>query len=243
MGHSIPVDRSVPAGRNAYIPKYKFSYRRGDRWEPIPSERVRFQGTVFTITGPLVDMANDGFNLRAERVETVNIRSFLKDLNVQMTWIRTIVTDRAFGPETGQPTATWELPFSPFQTAPSLPPLLGMKMFFGSDILENRAGKPVVVEIEFGFELDGKLVEEPKDDYEMQLTYRASDSWRVVYDKSEKYNACTFASLDTDEEGHLRDSKRKIRIELDPRTQLPGLHRSVVAGSNNWLRQDDALCS
>ena len=206
---------------------------------PFPSERVRFQGTVFTITGPLVDMANDGFNLRAERVETVNIRSFLKDLNVQMTWIRTIVTDLAFGPETGAatPQPTWELPFSPFQTAPSLPPLLGMKMFFGSDILENRAGKPVVVEIEFGFELDGKLVEEPKDDYEMQLTYRASDSWRVVYDKSEKYNACTFASLDTDEEGHLRDSKRKIRIELDPRTQLRGLHRSVVAGSEtNWLR-------
>jgi hypothetical protein len=233
------VDRSISAGGNAYIPRYKWTYRRGNHWEEIPSDRVRYQGTVVILTGPFIDMANDGFNLRAERVETVNVRSFIKDLNLQLTWIRPITVNLAFGPETGAslPQPTWELPFTPFQTAMTLPPLLGMKMFMGTDLLENRAGKSVVMEIEFGFELDGKLVEEPKEQYEFQLTYRASDSWRVVYSKDELYNACTFATLDSDDEGYLRDARRKVRIEMDPKKQLRGLHRSNIAGRETcWLR-------
>lgn len=233
------VDRSISAGRGAYVPRYKWSYRRGEQWEVVPAERVRYQGTTVILTGPFSDMANDGFNLRAERVETVNVRGFLEDLKTQLTWLRPIEVALAFGPDStaAAPLPTWELPAAPFQPAPTLPALVGMKFFVGSDLFENRAGKTVVLELEFGFELDGFLVEEPIDAYHMQLTYRASDSWRVVYDKAGTYNECTFATLDQDEEGPLRASRRKIRLEIDPKKQLRGLHRAAVGLRETcWLR-------
>jgi hypothetical protein len=233
------VDRSIGAGRNAYVPRYKWSYRRGEQWEVIPADRVRYQGTTVILTGPFSDMANDGYNLRAERIETVNTRGFIKDLNVQLTWLRPIEVHLASGPESSgaAPLPTWELPAAPFQPGPNLPVLVGMKFFIGSDLFENRAGKTVIVEVEFGFELDGFMVEEPIDLYHMQLTYRASDSWRVVYDRAGVYNECTFASLDPDEDGPLRAARRKIRLEIDPKKQLRGLHRADVAGRETcWLR-------
>jgi hypothetical protein len=233
------VDRSIAAGRNAYIPRYKWSYRRGEQWEVLPAERVRYQGTSVILTGPFSDMANDGFNLRAERIETVNIRGFLPELNVDVTWLRPIEVNLAYGPETAAaaPLPTWELPATPFQPLPNLPCLVGMKFFIGSDLFENRAGTAVMVEIEFGFELDGFMVEEPLDQYHMQLTYRAADSWRVVFDKQGTYNECTFASLDTDEEGPLRAARRKIRLEIDPKKQLRGLSRAEVGLRETcWLR-------
>jgi hypothetical protein len=229
----------VPAGRNAYLPKYKWSYRRGESWDTIPAERVRYQGTSVILTGPFSDMANDGYNLRAERIETVNIRAFLQDLNIQLTWLRPIEVHLAAGPDStaAAPMPTWELPAAPFQPAPTLPAMVGMKFFIGSDLFENRAGKEVIVEIEFGFELDAFMVEEPLDLYHMQLTYRASDSWRVVHDKAGTYNECTFASLDPDEEGPLRAARRKIRLEIDPKKQLRGLHRAAVGLTETcWLR-------
>ncbi|MFK7929755.1 MAG: baseplate J/gp47 family protein [Myxococcota bacterium] len=233
------VDRSISAGRGAYVPRYKWTYRRGEAWEVIPPERVRYQGTSIILTGPFSEMANDGYNLRAERIETVNIRGFLKDLNVQMTWLRPIEVNLAFGPETSaaQAVPVWELPVAPFQPALTLPALVGMKFFVGSDLFENRAQTPVIIELEFGFELDGFMVEEPLDQYHMQLTYRATDSWRVVYDKAGKYNECTFADLDADEDGPLKASRRKIRLEIDPKKQLRGLHRATLSQRETcWLR-------
>lgn len=233
------VDRSLPAGRNAYLPKYKWSYRRGERWDVIPSDRVRYQGTSVILTGPFNEMASDGYNLRAERIETVNIRSFIENLSLDMTWVRPIVINLAYGPETGAaaPIPTWELPTLPFQPAPTLPPLLGMKFFIGSDLFENRAGKAVVIELEVGFDLDSTLIEEPKDLYHMQVTYRAADTWRVVYDREEKFAECTFASLDQDPEGALRAARRKIRLTLDPKKQLRGMHRAIIGGMETcWLR-------
>lgn len=233
------VDRSVPAGRNAYIPRYKWSYRRGETWEVLPATRVRYQGTSVILTGPFSDMANDGFNLRAERIETVNIRGFLEDLNVDVTWLRPIEVHLGRGPESKSVEAlpSWELPATPFQSGPNLPCLVGMKFFIGSDLFENRAGTPVFLEIEFGFELDGFMVEEPLDQYHMQLTYRAADSWRVVFDKQGTYNECTFATLDSDEEGPLRAARRKIRLEIDPKKQLRGLSRAKIGLRETcWLR-------
>ena len=231
------VDRSMPAGRGAYLPRYRFTYRRGDLWEVIPAERVRYQDTSVILTGPLTDMASDGYNLRAERVETVFVRGFVPELALEMTWLRPVELSLGFGPETGAASQipTWELPCLPFQPAPTLPPLLGMKFFIGSDLFENRAQKPVMIELEVGFELDAEAFEEPKDLYRLQFCYRAADTWRVVYDPDGSYNSFTFADLDP--EGALEPFKRKIRITLDPKTQLKGLHRSVIAQrETTWLR-------
>ncbi len=231
------VDRSLPAGRSAYLPRYRWTYRRGEQWEEIPMERVLYQGTSVVITGPLSDMATDGFNLRAERIETVNIRSFIPDLDLELVWMRPVELTLGFGPDSGavMPIPTWELPALPFQTAPTLPPLLGMKFFIGSDLFENRAQKPVMIELEVSFDIDGEDIEEPRDKYTMQLTYRATDTWRVVYTPEGTFTEFTFADLD--EEGALEYGKRKIRILINPREQLKSVHRSVIAGKETaWLR-------
>ena len=38
---------------------------------------------------------------------------------------------------------------------------MGMKLFIGSDLFDNRAERPVMVEIDLSFEIDGEAVEEP----------------------------------------------------------------------------------
>ncbi len=231
------VDRSLPAGRNAYFPKYRFSYRRGEQWDIIESDRVRYQGTSILVAGPFSDMATDGYNLRAERMETVNLRALVPELELEASWVRPVITHLAFGPESNA--AAYldlpSLPQMPFQIATTLPPLLGMKFFVGSDVLENRAQRPVLLEIEVGFEYDGNFIEDPKDAYHLQLTYRAADTWRVVHTEDDKFSEFTFAKLDP--EGALQANRRKIRILLDPKEQLKGLFRSVVAGrETTWLR-------
>lgn len=231
------VDRSMPAGRNSYLPRYRWLYRRGEQWEVIPNERIRYQGTAVVITGPLNEMASDGYNLRAERVETVFVRGFLPDLELEMTWLRPVEVSLAGGPETGAaiPIATFELPATPFQPAPTMPAMLGMKFFIGSDLFENRAQKAIVVELEIGFEYNSNLVEDMKDLYRLQLCYRAADSWRVVYTAEGKYNDFTFADLEPD--GAEEPGRRKIVLRLDPKEQLKGLHRAIIAGTETtWLR-------
>ena len=47
------------------------------------------------------------------------------------------------------------------------------------------------------------MVPEMKDAYHMQVTYRAADGWRVIHDTEDRYAECTFAMLDSDEEGAL----------------------------------------
>ncbi|MEQ1502468.1 MAG: baseplate J/gp47 family protein [Myxococcota bacterium] len=231
------IDRSMPAGRNAYFPRYRFSYRKGEAWEVVAAERVRFQGTAIVLTGPFTDMATDGYNLRAERLETVFLRALMPNLEIEATWLRPVVLYLAAGPETGAaaPIDLPSLPAAPFQPAPTLPPLVGMKLFVGADVLDNRAQRPVMVEIEVGFEFDGELTEEPKDAYHLQLTYRAADTWRVVHTEDGKYAKFTFADLDP--EGALEPTRRKIRIFLDPKENLKGLFRSEIAGiETSWLR-------
>lgn len=231
------VDRSMPAGRNSYLPRYRWLYRRGEQWEVIPNERIRYQGTTVVLTGPLNEMAADGYNLRAERVETIFVRGFLQDLELEMTWLRPVEVSLASGPETGAAIAiqNFELPATPFQQAPTLPAMLGMKFFIGSDLFENRAQKPIVMELEIGFEYEGGPVEELKDLYKLQLSYRAADSWRVIYTAEGTYNEFTFADLDP--EGADEPGRRKITFRFDPREQLRGLHRSIIAGTETtWLR-------
>jgi hypothetical protein len=63
-----------------------------------------------------------------------------------------------------------EGPWSPFQISPVLPPTIGRKLFIGSDVFENRKGAPVVLEIEVGFEMNGEVIAEPDDLYQLQLS-------------------------------------------------------------------------
>ncbi len=231
------VDRSMPAGRNSYFPRYRWSYRKGDSWEVVPTDRVRFQGTTIVLTGPFNDMATDGYNLRAERIETVHLRSVVPSLEIESTWLRPVVVHAAAGTDStaAAPVELHELPQLPFQPAPTLPPLLGMKFYVGSDVLDNRSRRPVMLELEVSFEMDGEPVEEPTDSYAMQFTYRAVDTWRVVHSDDGKYANFTFADIDP--EGALLPGKRKIRIFIDPKENLPNLFRSTVGIQESvWLR-------
>ncbi len=231
------VDRSLPAGRNAYFPRFRFSYRRGEQWEVIPAERVRYQDTSIVLTGPFTEMASDGYNFRAERIETIHMLGLIPELELELTWLRPVEIHLAAGPETDAANYfhTHQLPQVPWQPAQTLPPLLGMKFFVGSDLFENRAQKPVLLEIEVGFELEGKPIPEPKDDYQLQLTYRAADTWRVVHDDDGTFSSFTFADLDP--EGAQFPDRRRIRILLDPKKQLRGIFRAIVAEREScWLR-------
>ncbi len=231
------VDRGLPAGRNGYLPAYRWSYRRGETWEPIVDDQVRMGGTTAIITGPLTDMATDGFNLRAERIETVFLRGLCPDLEVDLAWKRPVEIDMYVGddPRRLERMLLDESPWSPFQINPALIPTIGRKWYIGSDLFENRAQKPILVEIEVGFEVNGEPVEEPVDDYLLQLTYRAGDNWRVVWSKKKEYAGFTFGTLDA--EGAKKPGRRRIRLVLNPKTQLKGLARHTVGERDStWIR-------
>ena len=231
------VDRNVAAGRTSYLPRYRWSYRRGESWEEIPKDRVRVEGTMLIITGPLTDMASDGFNLRGERIETVFVRGFCGDLDVEMTWLRPVEVSLFQGEsrDRAEPLEVSEAPWSPFQINPAIPPTIGRRFFIGSDLFENRRQASVLVELEVGFEMNGELVEEPEKLYRLQLTYRAEDSWRVVWTEDKIYSGFTFADLDAD--GAKRAARRRVRLVIDPKTQLRGLSRYTVGESETtWLR-------
>lgn len=231
------VDRGVPAGRNSYLPRYRWTYRRGETWEEIPRERVRTEGTMMIITGPLTDMASDGFNLRAERVEVAFLRGLAPDLELDLNWIRPVEVDMYQGDDPRRVTRLLpgEAPWSPFQIATVIAPTIGRRMYIGSDLFENRRQAPVLVELEVGFEMNGELIEEPDDKYSLQLTYKAEDNWRVVWSEDKIYAGFRFSDLDPD--GAKRKARRKIRIVLDPKTQLKGLERHTVGDTETtWLR-------
>jgi hypothetical protein len=231
------VDHGLPTGRDGYFPRYRWSYRRGERWVDIRPDRVELVGASWVITGPLVDMAVDGANLRAERVEEVHVEGILPELRASLMWRRPISVHLAAGPEDGAATPIRgdALPAEPFQTMPSLPALLGMKFYFGTDLLANRTRRPVLLELDVGFERDGELVEEPVDAYHLQLTYRTESGWQVVHHETLSLSRFTFSTLDPD--GARRPERRALRLLLDPRTQLDGLIRSVTAGQETcWLR-------
>ncbi|MCB9776970.1 MAG: baseplate J/gp47 family protein [Alphaproteobacteria bacterium] len=231
------VDRGVPAGRNSYLPRYRWYYRRGETWEEIPRERVRTEGTMVVITGPLTDMATDGFNLRAERIEVAYVQGLIPELELELDWVRPVEVALYAGddPRRVERQLIDEAPWSPFQISPLIAPTIGRRLYIGSDLFENRRQAPVLVELEIGFEMNGELVEEKKDLYSMQLTYRAEDNWRVVWSEDKLFADFTFSDLDPD--GAKRKAKRKIRLTLDPKTQLKGLARHKVSDTETtWLR-------
>ena len=231
------VDRGVRAGRNRYLPDYRWYFRRGEIWEEIPLDQVRMDTASVTIVGPLPDMASDGFNLRAERIQTVFLQKLIPGLELDLNWIRPVEQHLKAGddPRRLADLLEGEGPWSPFQISPVIPPTIGRKLYVGSDLFENRRQQTVLLELEIGFEMNGELVEEPADLYALQLTYRAEDSWRVVWTEDKVYSKFTFSTLD--EEGAKRAARRRVRISLDPKTQLKGLARHTVGETETtWLR-------
>ncbi len=231
------VDRGIPTGRQGYLPAYRWYFRRGEDWEGIPSERVRSNGTNTVITGPLTDMASDGFNLRAERIEAVDVRRLCRDLELDLHWIRPVECVLLAGDD---PRRLEELPrddppWSPFQIAPLIPPTIGRRLYIGSDLFGNRQQSPVLLELEVCFEMNGEPVLEPEEDYLLQLTYRAADNWRVLWSEDLRFAGFTFAQLDPD--GAVKPGRRRIRLVIDPKTQLRDLFRHTVGGvESTWLR-------
>jgi len=233
------VNRDMPAGRSGYLPSYRWSYRRGESWEEIPRERIRVEGTLVQLTGPLNDMATDGFNLRAERIEAVNIRALTRDLDLSLEWVRPVEKVMFAGEDKNiaQPLENGEAPWSPFQLSPSIQPTIRRKLFLGSDLFSNRRKEAVEVELEFGFEMNGDLLAEPTDKYRLQLTYRAEDSWRVVWTENKEFAGFVFADLEADPVDAERAAKRRLTLTFDPNTNLRGLSPYDIGGvETSWLR-------
>jgi hypothetical protein len=232
------VDHGLPTGRKSYFPLYRWSYRRGDRWIPIRRDRVESQGATIVISGPLTDMATDGFNLRAERAEVLHLEGLLPGMQSEIVWRRPIDLHLASGPDDDGAAfiQNTSLPVNPFQPLATLPAMLGMKFYLGSDLLANRMRSTVVLELEIGFEREGELVEEPVQDYHLQLTYRTAEGWQVVHPLGDlDWTRFTFSDLDPDGAGEAQ--RRRVRIVIDPREQLAGLARAVVATRDtHWLR-------
>ena len=231
------IDRRLPAGRSSYLPRYRWYYRRREGWEEIPRERVRAEGTVVVITGPLTDMSTDGFNIRAERIETVHLMGFMPGLDVDLSWVRPIEVDMFAGddPRRLERLLPGEGPWSPFQMSPIIPPTIARKWFIGSDLFLNRKKMPVLVEIDIAFEMNGTAIPEPESLYLLQLTYRADDNWRVVWSEDKMFTGFTFAQIDP--EGAKQAGVRTIRLVLDPETQLKGRARHEVGGRETaWIR-------
>lgn len=231
------VDRGVRAGRNRMLPDYRWYFRRGDAWEEIAADQVRMDTSSVTLIGPLPDMASDGFNLRAERIQTVFLNNLVPNLELDLNWIRPVEQHLFAGDDVRRADSLLpgEGPYSPFQMSPIIPPTIGRKLYIGSDLFENRRQEPVTMELEIGFETNGELIEEPEDLYALQMTYRAEDSWRVVWTKDKRFSKFTFSVLDKD--GAKRAARRRIRVTLNPKTQLKGLARfEMNKVETTWLR-------
>lgn len=233
----VLIDRGLPAGRAGYLPQYRWYYRRGEGWEEVPRDRVQTERTVVQIIGPLTDMATDGYNLRAERIETVFVQGFVPELELDLAWVRPIEIDMFVGEDPRRLDALLidEGPWSPFQLSPLLPPTIGRRWYVGSDLFENRRKAPVIIEVDVAFEMNGTPIPEPTELYLLQLTYRAEDNWRVVWSEDKIYSGFTLGMLDPD--GAKKAEVRTVRLKLDPTTQLRGLARHEVNGrETTWIR-------
>lgn len=231
------VDRGMPAGRDGYFPRYRFSMRQGERWVRIPEGRVRQQGSSFVITGPLLDLATDGVNLRAERTETVFLRAMVPDLGIEATWLRPVEVHLAAGSgvANAERLERASLPVHPFEPALGLPAAMGMKLYVGSELFTSDTRRPVAVELDVSFEVDGELIPEPLEQYHLQLTYRTRDAWRVVPTGDDQFSRFTFADLEPSGAG--APGRRRVRFVLDPSAHLQGAVRATVAGIEaSWLR-------
>lgn len=232
------IDRGMSAGKSSYLPKYRWYYRRGDTWEEIPSDRVRMERTTTIITGPLTDMSVEGVNLRAERIEIVNLQTLCQDLDVEVSWVRPVRVHVASGenPRDVSLLEMTERPWEPYQYNAAIPPSIGRKFFFGSDLFLNRKEKNIVVEIDYSFQMNGEDIEEPIDLYALQLSYRAEDSWRVVRSDDKRFSKCTLNTL-SPKAADLSTGVATVTFELSPSEDLRGIAvENIETIETAWLR-------
>ena len=232
------IDRGMSAGKSSYLPRYRWYYRRGESWEEIPMERVRMERTTIVITGPLTDMAVEGVNIRAERIEVVNLQTLCQDLDLDVSWVRPVQVFTASGENVNDMTLLepTDRPWEPYQYNASIPPSIGRKFYIGSDILLNRREKKVKIEIDYSFQLNGEDIEEPTDLYALQFSYRAEDSWRVVRSKDKRFSKCTLNQLPS-KKAKVKAGLSTITLELSPPKDLPGLATQEIQQIETaWLR-------
>ena len=231
------VNRSMGAGRSEYFPKYRWYYRRGDVWEVIPESQVRMQQTNIYIEGPLTDMASEGINLRAERIETVDMARLCREFELEVQWVRGVERTLLAGEavKTLQPLSGDDKPWDPFQINPNIPPTIGRKVFIGSDLLVNRRKERVTVEITYSFEMNGEPVEEPVDSYALQLSYRADDAWRIVNSKDKLFTKFQFNKM---QDGQApRSGVQSVVFHLDPSDHIRDIAPFELKGhTSGWLR-------
>lgn len=231
------VNRSMGAGRSDYFPNYRWYYRRGEVWEEIPANQVRMQQTNIYIEGPLTDMASEGINLRAERIETVDMSRLCRDFELDVQWVRTVNRSLLSGENVKQLTALSgdDRPWDPFQINPNIPPTIGRKIFIGSDLLVNRKKERVTVEVTYSFEMNGEPVEEPVDSYAMQLAYRADDAWRIVNSQDKIFTKFQFNKL---QDGQApRSGVQTVVFHLDPNEHIRDIAPFELNGeTSGWLR-------
>jgi hypothetical protein len=231
------VDRGFPAGKNSYLPRYRWSYRRGEMWEEIPEEQIRIERTEVEILGPLPNMAIDGVNFRAERVETVNIKGLCHNFELDMTWTRPVEISLLQGddPKRLETISLGDVPLDPFQITANFPPTIGRKLYIGSDVFNNKRQEKIAIELEYAFEMNGDFVPEPIENYALQLCYRAKDSWRVVWDADKVFNKFVLNDILKAEEPTT--GKQKITIELDPKENLEGIDALIINDlDSSWIR-------
>lgn len=231
------VNRSMAAGRTEYFPLYRWYYRRGEDWEEIPDNQVHMQGTNIHIEGPMIDMASEGINLRAERIETVDLLRLCRDLEFDIQWVRTVEKSCFMGsnPKLLEELTSDQKPWDPFQINPNIPPTIGRQLYIGSDLLINRRQEMLTIEITYAFEMNGEFIEEPVDAYALQLSYRADDSWRIVKTQDKIFTKFRFNDL---QDGQSPRTGEDVAIfRLDPKEHIKDVAPYLIADQNSgWLR-------
>jgi hypothetical protein len=111
-----------------------------------------------------------------------------------------------------------------------------MKFFIGSDVFENRSQSPILIEFEVGFELDGfSAIEEPRSS-----THCSSPTAPPTPGGSstpKRASSPSSRSPTSIPRARSEAGPRKIRMFLDPKEQLKGLHRAIIANTETcWLR-------
>ena len=231
------IDRDLPVGASSDLPEYRWAYRRGSVWEEIPAARVQTSGSAVRILGPLSEMSEDGFNLRAERLESVAIHRLVPGLRPGLSWCRPSTVQLFSASEGTAPEALSvdEAPWAPFQVARSLPPTVGQRLLLGSSLFEGRAPGELTIVFDLSCPSGSKDLEQRLEGLVFQLTYRTKGGWRVVPGPDGGYGSVRLTDWLGDGGGDA--ASRRVCVVLDPVSQLQEIAVGTIGGVETaWVR-------